>query len=206
MRSTRALIPSLLACFLVLGIPVLAAEETHAPETAAVAEAPHESAGLPQFDPTHFPSQAFWLFCTFLTTYLLMSRVALPQVTKVLDNREHKISSDLAAAKNKSERAKLLTAEVEARLSKARQEVQNAVRRVGEENAALAAKKLAEQGAGLNVRLKESEAVILKAKETARAALAGEAESVVAEIIKNVAGLSISTADAKAAIARARNA
>lgn len=203
----RALILSLLLCLLLLGAPAFAAEEIHALETA-VAEAPHEaggheSEGLPQFDTSRFASQGFWLFFTFLITYVLMSRMALPQVTRVLEGREQKISSDLAAAKNKNERAKLLTAEVEARLAKARQEVQNAVRRAGEENAALAAKKLSEQSAALNAKLKQSEAVILEAKETARAALASEAEAVVAEIVKNVAGLSIPTADAKSAIAKA---
>ena len=38
---------------------------------------------MPQFDPSTFGPQLFWLLVTFVTLYLLMSRLVLPRITDV---------------------------------------------------------------------------------------------------------------------------
>ena len=84
-----------------------ATAETPAAE-AAVGEAGHTAEGteahggssaFPPLDTSTFPSQLFWLVIFFALLYLLMSRVALPRIAKILDNRASRIEGDLAKAK-----------------------------------------------------------------------------------------------------------
>ena len=58
---------------------------------------------MPQFDPAVWMPQLIWLAITFLMLYLLMSKVALPRVSEVLDEREERINESL----RKAERLKL---------------------------------------------------------------------------------------------------
>ena len=50
---------------------------------------------FPPFDTNHFSSQLLWLALTFGALYLLMSRVALPRVAAILEDRQSTISGDL---------------------------------------------------------------------------------------------------------------
>lgn len=60
---------------------------------------------FPPFDTSHFTSQLFWLVLLFGALYLLMSRVALPRVGRILEDRAARIESDLAAARGAQEQA-----------------------------------------------------------------------------------------------------
>ena len=54
--------------------------------------------GFPPFDATTFASQLFWFALTFILLYLLMSRVALPRIGTILEDRRKRVESDLAEA------------------------------------------------------------------------------------------------------------
>ena len=56
---------------------------------------PAHSDVFPPFDTNHFSSQLVWLALTFGVLYLLMSRIALPRVAAILENRQSTISGDL---------------------------------------------------------------------------------------------------------------
>ena len=68
-------------------------------------------AGMPQLDPTYWPSQAFWLIVIFLSIYLLIDKIFIPKIKSNIDSREDKIRKDL-------EEAKLLKEEAEKKLKK----------------------------------------------------------------------------------------
>ena len=53
---------------------------------------------MPQFDPAVWVPQLIWLVITFMALYLLMSRVALPRVSEVLEEREVRINESLRKA------------------------------------------------------------------------------------------------------------
>ena len=53
---------------------------------------------FPPFDPATFGSQLFWLVILFGLLYILMSRVALPRVGAILEERDNRIAGDLAEA------------------------------------------------------------------------------------------------------------
>src|SRR5713226_4107678 len=54
--------------------------------------------GFPPFDAHSFASQLIWLALTFIALYLLMSRVALPRIGSILEERRRHIEADLAEA------------------------------------------------------------------------------------------------------------
>ena len=56
-------------------------------------------AGMPQLDPTYWPSQAFWLIVIFLSIYLLIDKIFIPKIKSNIDTREDKIRKDLEEAK-----------------------------------------------------------------------------------------------------------
>src|SRR5690349_15666826 len=67
--------------------------------THATTEAAHEGPVVfPPFDATSFASQLLWFAITFGALYLLMSRVALPQIGSILDKRRARIEGDLKEA------------------------------------------------------------------------------------------------------------
>lgn len=59
---------------------------------------------FPPFDGTTFASQLLWLVLSFGLLYLLMSRVALPRIGRILEERHDRIADDLEeAAKHKAD-------------------------------------------------------------------------------------------------------
>ena len=78
---------------------------------------------FPPFDTTHFPSQLLWLVITFGALYLLMSKIALPRVAGILENRQSKITSDLDSAAETEGKRKALDAELNAKIAAAETEI-----------------------------------------------------------------------------------
>lgn len=83
---------------------------THEQGTPAAAAAGHADDGhgkkshFPPFDTTTFASQLLWLVLSFGLLYLLMSRIALPRIGRILEERHDRIADDLEeAAKHKAE-------------------------------------------------------------------------------------------------------
>lgn len=53
---------------------------------------------MPQFDPSSFASQIFWLAICFGLLYFAMSKVFLPRIRDILHNRDTVINNDKAVA------------------------------------------------------------------------------------------------------------
>ena len=73
---------------------------------AATPDAP--GGAFPPFDSSTFVGQLFWLVIFFGALYWLMSKVALPRVASILEERKDRVARDLAdaaAAKTKAEGA-----------------------------------------------------------------------------------------------------
>jgi F-type H+-transporting ATPase subunit b len=65
---------------------------------AAAAHGAEKKAGLPQLNPADFAPQLIWLALTFSVLYLILSRVALPRIGEVIEERRDRIQRDLDAA------------------------------------------------------------------------------------------------------------
>lgn len=82
------------------------------------------ASSFPPFVASTFPGQLFWLLITFGAVYLLMSRVALPRVASVLDERRTAIDSALKAADDAQKAAEASATELEQNLAKAKANAQ----------------------------------------------------------------------------------
>ena len=83
---------------------------------------------MPQFDPTWFVSQIFWLVLVFGALYWLMVKRALPKVTKTLEARAQRIQGDLDRAAKLQRDAEIAAETHEAAIAKARDEAREAIR------------------------------------------------------------------------------
>jgi F-type H+-transporting ATPase subunit b len=64
-----------------------------------------EKKSLPQLDVGTFPSQIFWLVTSFIALYVLISKSALPRIHDVVEQRRHRIETDLFKSETLSREA-----------------------------------------------------------------------------------------------------
>ncbi|MCI0335443.1 MAG: F0F1 ATP synthase subunit B [Planctomycetes bacterium] len=118
-------------CAALLTAQMVSAETVDAEAQAAATEAAHEAeeaehggetAGDP--NPLAFRTDlAIWTFVVFVLLFTFLSIFAWPQIAAALDERERKITDNIAAAEARLEEAKRIVAEHEARLAAAAGEV-----------------------------------------------------------------------------------
>ncbi len=88
---------------------------------------------MPQLDASTFPSQLFWLGVCFLALYFIMSFLAVPRITRVLETRENVIDEKINKASLYREEAEALLADYEATLAQAREQAQERYKNVSRE-------------------------------------------------------------------------
>jgi len=71
---------------------------------------------MPQFDPSTFSPQIFWLIVCFGFLFTLMAWVLVPRLSKVIETREKRIQEDLARAQDLLEEIEALRKEAHDRL------------------------------------------------------------------------------------------
>ncbi|MET3926440.1 F0F1 ATP synthase subunit B [Devosia sp. 2618] len=162
----------------------------------------HGSGVFPPFDPATFPSQLLWLAITFGAFYLLMSKVALPRVTGILENRKGLIDADLAAADASRQKTDAAIAAYEAALAEAKAKAQGIANETRESiQADLAAKRSAVE-ADLTSKVTAAEARISATKTEALThvdEIASEtAQTVVTQLIGDIPSDNIRAAVTKA--------
>ncbi|MET0745460.1 MAG: F0F1 ATP synthase subunit B [Microvirga sp.] len=98
------------------------AQETHA-TTEAHGDA-HEDVGFPPFATETFGGQLLWLTITFALLYVLLSRLVLPRLGGIIEDRRVRISADLDQAAAMKTRADEAGAAYEKSLAEARARAQ----------------------------------------------------------------------------------
>lgn len=143
---------------------------------------------MPQFNPEFFAPQLVWLGITFLALYLLMSKLILPRITSILNQREDRIDGNLQRAEALKEEAAQVLAAYQKAIADARAQAQSALAKAGADIAAETtareaqfAKKMAEQTAA-------AEAGIRTAKAQALADVRGIAAEVAALMASKITG------------------
>ena len=84
--------------------------------------------GLPQLDHASFPSQIFWLAVSFVLLYIIVSRIALPRISQILQRRMRNIDADYSAARKYRREVETLVGEMEEILAQGRNETQELLR------------------------------------------------------------------------------
>jgi len=152
------------------------------------AEGGHK-APFPPFQKDTFASQLVSLVIAFVALYLIVSRIALPRVGSLLDERQHKIEGDLAEAQKLKDASDSALKAYENELAAARSRAQAISAETREKlNATSEAerKKLEQR---LSVKLADAEKTIASTRETAMSNGHGIAADAAAAIVQPLTGV-----------------
>jgi F-type H+-transporting ATPase subunit b len=155
---------------------------------------------MPQFDPSSFSSQLFWLALTFAALYLLLWRTVLPRISSVLEQRQEKIEDDLGRAEKLRAEAEEVLAAYRKALDDARAKAQADIKATAAAMAEAAGKRHQAFTAELAGRTKEAEASIAKAKDGAIAQLRSVAADSAVAATARLIGVQVSEAEVGKAI------
>ncbi len=172
----------------------------HAAETA-VAEG---AVKFPPFDATTFAGQIFWLAITFGFLYYLMSKIALPRVSEILETREGKIDGDLKSAAAMQDKAKAAGEAYEKLLADAKAGAQATAQKARDAANIAAEAKRKEVEAETSRKIAASEASIATARDKAMTNVAGIASDTAVDIVKRITGIAPKADDLKRAIEAAK--
>jgi F-type H+-transporting ATPase subunit b len=170
-------------------------------ETHTATEAGHEaSGGLPQFEFQWWAGQIFWLLIIFAVLYVLLSRVFLPRLRRVKDERAGTIATAIEAARQVvgagAGRPGAPKAEVEQARAASRATAAAAKARVTETANARAA----EEEAVVNARIAKAEAAIGKTRDAAMSNVSSIASDTTRAIVEKLTGKAATAAETAAAV------
>jgi F-type H+-transporting ATPase subunit b len=152
------------------------------------------SGGLPQLDVHTYPTQIFWLIVSFVVLYVIMSKVALPRIAEVLEERQERIADDIETAERLRSEAATVQAEYEKALADARGKAQDLFRETAEALAAEHAEAEAEAAKKVNRKTKTAETRIAKQRSEALESLRAVASETAAAATAKLIGVEPSAA------------
>ncbi len=171
--------------------------------TQAHGGAADHGGAFPPFDSTHFASQLLWLAITFGLLYLLMSRVALPRVGRILENRAARIAGDLEAAKAAQAQAQAAQVAHEKTLAEARAKAQELGQEAHRSLAAATEAKRKALESDLNAKLAAADAKISETKAKAMANVDSIATDAAGAIVEQLTGRKVDAGAIASAVAGA---
>jgi len=156
--------------------------------TTAHTEADAHGRSFPPFQKDTFASQLVSLLVAFVALYLIVSRIALPRVGSLLDERQNVIDGDLADAQKLKDDSDAALKAYESELAGARSRAQaiGAETREKLNAASEAERKTLEQR--LAVKLAEAEKTIASTREAAMSNVRGIAADAAAAIVHQLTG------------------
>ena len=158
---------------------------------------------MPQFDPSTFSSQLFWLVICFVGLYFIVSRFAIPRIGDILEQRERVVQDDLDRAESLKSEAEQALADYEAAMADAREQARTLMGKVTSDAKAAAESRNKEIGAELTAQIAEAEQRIATARDEAMASLTSIAAEAAQDAASRLAGLDVNSGDAEAAVSDA---
>jgi F-type H+-transporting ATPase subunit b len=146
-------------------------------------------APFPPFQKDTFASQLVSLVVAFVALYLIVSRIALPRVGSLLDERQNAIDGDLTAAQKLKDESDSALKAYESELAAARSRAQAISAETREKlnaTSEVERKTLEEQ---LSLKLAEAEKTIASTRETAMSNVRGIAADAAAAIVQRLTGV-----------------
>jgi len=170
-------------------------------ETNAQTEVPAGGKEMfPPFQKETFPSQLFWLTITFVALYVVLARIALPQIGGIFQARRERISGDLAEAQKLKDQSDAALAAYEKALAEARGRAQSIADESGHRLKAEAEERRKALESELNVKLAEAERTIAATKAAAMANVHAIAAEAAAAIVERLIGTAPPDSAVKAAV------
>ena len=145
--------------------------------------------GFPPFQKETFASQLVWLAITFVVLYLLISRIAVPRIGGILEERARRIEGDFAAAQRAKEESEAALAAYEKALGDARTRAQAIGTEIRDKLHAEAEERRKALEAKLNAQLADAEKQIATTKTAAMANVRGIAADAASAIVERLIGV-----------------
>jgi F-type H+-transporting ATPase subunit b len=158
------------------------------PVLAAAAEG---EAKLPQLDIQTYPSQIFWLIVSFIVLYFLVSKIAVPRISDVLEERQERIADDLDKAETLKKESEQVRAEYEKALAEARDKAHAATREAQDAVAKSGAEAEAEAQGNVAAMLKDAEVRIAAARTEAIGNVRSVARDVAGDAVTKLIGVTV---------------
>jgi F-type H+-transporting ATPase subunit b len=155
---------------------------------------------MPQLDVTTFSPQLFWLAISFIVLLVLMSRLVLPRVGKVLEQREERIGGNLEKAEKLKAEADAVLAAYQKAMADARAQALATLSAAGQEIAAATATREADFARKLADQTSAAEARIAASKAQALAEVRNVAGELAAAMTSKLTGTVVSAGDATTTI------
>ena len=160
-------------------------------------------AGMPQLDPTYWPSQIFWLILIFITLYLALSNLFIPKIKNNIDNRENKIKNDLDEAQKLKNLAEKKFKEYELSIENAKKEVQKIIfESKNKLNLEIQGKKK-EFEKEIEIEIERAEKEIEHLKKDSLVNISAISEEMASNVIEQISGEPMNQSSIKAAILEA---
>jgi F-type H+-transporting ATPase subunit b len=145
---------------------------------------------MPQIDQIDtFLSQIFWLFVAFGIIYFFVSRSVAPNLSKVIENRENAIKSDLNSAESLKDTAVKANSELDKKYFNAKGEAFTVISAASKDATKFYDKGIADAEAELKKHIELAEKEINLAKGNAVIELNKNIPAYVEEIVGKVSGL-----------------
>ncbi len=173
---------------------------------ATQTEVGHEGASqsnFPPFDASTFPAQILWFAIAFIFLYWFMSKRALPQIGKVIDDRKARIARDLDDATEKQQQADAAAAAHEKTLAEARANAQALAQSARDAAAAEAETRRKALDGELGAKIAEAEKQIAATRARAMTSVADIARDAASAIVERLGGRAADPAAVKAAVDQA---
>lgn len=156
---------------------------------------------MPQFDPTWYASQIFWVLVTFNVLFFVVSRFVAPKIATTLDARKNKIDGDLKAAEHFKTEAEHALAEYQKALKNAQIETLENFAKAQEQIMQQVKSKEADFDERLKEKIAQNEATLAAEKKQALAGMKNLARALTEDIVKQLAGIEADSKDVKQKIA-----
>ncbi len=167
----------------------MAESHGNASGTTAHTEADAHGRVFPPFQKDTFASQLVSLLIAFVALYLIVSRIALPRVGSVIDERQNKIEGDLADAQKLKDQSDSALKAYENELAAARSRAQAIGAETREKLSAASEAERKTLEDQLSVKLAEAEKTIASTREAAMGNVRGIAADAAAAIVQQLTGL-----------------
>jgi F-type H+-transporting ATPase subunit b len=158
-------------------------------------------APFPPFNKEHFASQLVWFVIFFVALYLIIGRIAIPQIGGIMAARSKRIADDFAEANRLKEQSDAALAAYEKALADARTRAQAMASETRDRLNVEAEQTRKALENKLNAKLAEAEKTIAGTKQSAMANIEAVATDTAVAIVERLIGTAPSAKTAQDAVA-----
>lgn len=173
--------------------------EKHNTEVGVAHEAGHKGA-FPPLDPANFAPQLIWLAITFALLYWLLSKVALPRIGEVIEERRDRIQRDLDAAEKMKRDTEKALAGYEKALADARTRAGGMAKETRDKLTAEVDAERQRVDAQVHAKIAEAEASIAATKTKAMSSIGEIASDIAGSVVGKLTGNDASADEVRQAL------